>query len=529
VPNSLYNGVLGGIMKWVLASVLFFSAQSLANCLPQDVIKDEYLVRLKSNTDSSFQAKAHSSFLSELVSDPEFKVKVIHNQEAKKAMILSKTKASEVPPTLLHVKVAGNRVHDFTSDPKVLSVEQNCRVYSTAVPNDTSYQSRMWGHQVIESEKAWDISTGSREIIAAISDTGVDYNHEDLKANMWVNDIEKNGTPGVDDDGNGQVDDIYGYDFANNDGDPKPGTANGNYHGTHVAGTVGAVGNNSLGVTGVVWNTKLMAVKGFPDASTGGSLDALLATIYYAADNGARVVNCSWGGARAPTNAERDAIRYALQKGTIPVVAAGNDTRNASGFAPAGVAEALTVGATNSRDQLATFSNFGTIVDVVAPGGDAVQGGRGLPDTIYSTFPMNSPQGKYYGIQGTSMAAPHVAGLAALVLSINPNLTAQQVIDMIKATGDMIDVEASDSSLSKFTYPRINAFNAATSAKASLPPIDNPPCIGDQCSQSGVGAKGTLGVFNSNGCDYSATASMPIQFGFIFLFLPFMLVFFRRK
>ncbi|MCB0347980.1 MAG: S8 family serine peptidase [Bdellovibrionales bacterium] len=513
-------------MKWVFV-FLFIGRALSANCLPEDIIKDEYLVRLKPSDDISFQSKSQSSYLSDLLNDEDLKVHVIHNQDAKRAMILSKAKASEVPPTLLHVKVSGSKVYDLTSDPSVLSVEQNCVVHLQATPNDTSF-SRMWGHQVIHTEEAWDISTGSKDVIAAISDTGVDYNHEDLKDNMWVNELEKNGTPGVDDDGNGYVDDIYGYDFANGDGDPKPGTANGYYHGTHVAGTVGAVGNNALGVTGIVWKTKLMAVKGFPDASAGGSLDALLSTIYYAADNGARVVNCSWGGARAPTSAERDAIRYALQKGMVPVVAAGNDTQNASGFAPAGVAEALTVGASNSLDQLATFSNFGTIVDVIAPGGDVARGGRGLNETIYSTYPMNA--GKYNGIQGTSMAAPHVAGLATLLFSINPNLSAQEVIDMIKSTGDLVDVEASDASLSKFTYPRINAFKAAAAAQGTLPPPDdeNPPCTGDQCSQSGIGTAKELAQFNSNGCDYSVAASMPIQYGFIFLFLPILLVFFKR-
>ncbi len=513
-------------MKWVLFFLLVAGVAS-ANCLPEDIIKDEYLVRLKSSEDVSFQSKSHSTVLSELLGADGMQVKVIHNQDAKKSLILSKSKSSEIPPTLLHVKAEGSKVYDITSNPNVLSVEQNCVVHLQATPNDTSF-SRMWGHQIIHTEEAWDISTGSKEVVSAISDTGVDYNHEDLKDNMWINDLEKNGTAGVDDDGNGYVDDIYGYDFANQDGDPKPGTANGFYHGTHVAGTVGAVGNNALGVTGVVWKTKLMAVKGFPDASAGGSLDALLATIYYAADNGARVVNCSWGGARAPTSAERDAIRYALQKGMVPVVAAGNDTQNASGFAPAGVAEALTVGASNSLDQLATFSNFGTIVDVIAPGGDVARGGRGLNETIYSTYPMNA--GKYNGIQGTSMAAPHVAGLATLLFSINPNLTAQQVIDMIKSTGDVVSVEASDSALSKFTYPRINAFKAAAAAQAGLPPIDeNPPCTGDQCSQSGSSASKALAEFNSNGCNYSAKASAPVHFGFMFLLLPLILVFFRKK
>ncbi|MCB0384267.1 MAG: S8 family serine peptidase, partial [Bdellovibrionales bacterium] len=212
--------------------------------------------------------------------------------------------------------------------------------------------------------------------------------------------------------------------------------------------------------------------------------DDLLKTVYYAADNGAQVLNCSWGANQSPTSAERDAFSYALDMGLVVVVAAGNSAANARDFSPAGIAQVITVGSSNSLDELSSFSNYGTGVDVMAPGGDAPQYG-GRDEKILSTI----PGGKYVGQRGTSMASPYVAGLAALVLSINPALSNSEVDDLIKASADMFSVTVPRSSNLKYNYGRINARKAAEAALASLPqPDPAPECQpGQQCSQQGAG------------------------------------------
>lgn len=494
-------------MKIVFSFFVFLFTQNLfANCLPEDIIEDEYLIRVKS-LNIGFSAKSHNDILNEF--KHEFETKVIHNQVQKAEKTQNVFSKKALPPTLLHVKDVHHIIDNYKNHPDVLSIENNCLVHLTVTPDDTSF-ANMWAHQKIESEAGWDISTGSANVIVAISDTGIDYNHSDLKDNMWINDAEKNGQAGVDDDGNGYIDDIYGYDFANNDKDPMDG----NGHGTHVAGSVGAKGNNANGVVGVVWTTKLMAVKGLTDSGS-GSLDALLNTIYYAADNGANVINCSWGGERSPIQSERDAFDYAISKGVVPVVAAGNSAKNSSGFSPAGISSVLTVGASTPEDGLASFSNFGNVVDVIAPG-----------TSILSTWPTNVSPRNYNTIQGTSMASPHVAGLAALTLSINPNLGVDEVMNMIKDSGDMVTVTAANNV--SYTYPRINVLKLAQAAYASLP-VD-PPCTGEQCSSSGgIGRSvaSALPEFNSNGCSYSVGASS--SSGPYLLLLPFLILFIRRK
>ncbi|MCB0393615.1 MAG: S8 family serine peptidase [Bdellovibrionales bacterium] len=444
--------VLWGIL-FGLASICFFSATASAGCPSNRVIKNRYIVGLVDNRYSSYDVDFAQSSLSETLIAAGAKVKVLHDQPRSQNLVYSVDSKMQVPASILSVESEDLDVHSLSQDARVSYVENDCKMDLLAVPNDPRYSSQ-WGHQQISSESGWDIQTGDAKIIVAISDTGVDYNHPDLKDNMWKNMDELNGTPGVDDDGNGCVDDIYGCDLANNDGDPRPGGE----HGTHVAGIVGAVGNNGVGVSGVAWKVRLQASKGFRDGQNSAALSELLASVYYAADNGARVVNCSWGGESTPPQSTKDAFQYAVDKGVVPVVAAGNSTKNASGFSPAGISFVLTVGATGSSNQLATFSNFGSGVDVIAPGGDVQR--ANIPGSksegILSTLPNN----QYGELPGTSMASPQVAGLAALVLSRNPNLSVQEVMDIIKNSGDPTDVQASDAGRTAYRYPLINVRKA---------------------------------------------------------------------
>ncbi|MBA7602382.1 hypothetical protein ES703_09471 [subsurface metagenome] len=329
----------------------------------------------------------------------------------------------------------------FNRSANVLYAEPNYKYRLFVIPNDPRF-SEMWGldntgqtggtvDADIDAPEAWDIHTGDPEIIVAVSDTGIDYNHPDLADNMWVNTEELNGEPDVDDDGNGYVDDIYGYDFAgaykddpaDGDGDPCDML----FHGTHVAGTIGAVGNNGEGIVGVCWNVKLMALKIFaddhailPDLLVGDAVEA----IGYAIDNGAKIMNVSWGGYDY-SQSLYDAIANAGVAGLLFVAAAGNDYGNDNDFNPVYPASydldnIISVMATDQDDQMSFFSNYGaTSVDVGEPGTD-----------ILSTTPTYETAGMmvygistdYASLSGTSMAAPHIAGGCALVWSQYPSL-----------------------------------------------------------------------------------------------------------
>jgi len=310
--------------------------------------------------------------------------------------------------------------------PGVRYVEPDFVITASATPNDPSY-SRLWGlnntgqtggvaDADIDAPEAWDITTGSRSVVVGIVDTGIDYRHADLAANMWRNPGEIPGD-GIDNDRNGYVDDVYGWDFANNDSDPFDDAG----HGTHVAGTIGAAGNDGSGVVGVSWNVSLMALK-FLGADGSGTTSAAIAAINYATrmrtSYGVNVVatNNSWGGGGAST-ALRDAITAGGTAGIICVAAAGNESSNndTTPSYPANYSSNLiiSVAATDASNRLASFSNYGaTTVDVAAPGA-----------SIYSTV----PNGGYATYSGTSMATPHVTGTVALLAAANPQATAAEI------------------------------------------------------------------------------------------------------
>ena len=326
-------------------------------------------------------------------------------------------------------------------------VEPNFVRTISALPNDPSFSS-LWGLENtgqpggqegwdftgglptvgvigadIDAPSAWDVTTGSSNVVVAVIDTGVDYTHEDLAANMWRNPGEIAGN-NIDDDGNGFVDDVFGWDFGSNDNDPNDDSADPG-HGTHVAGTIGAAGNNGVGVTGVNWNVGIMALKIADDA---GNLttSAIIGAVNYVTmmreQFGVNIVasNNSYGG-YGISSAERAAIDAHCAADVIFVAAAGNDSINNDVF-PAYPAShnnplVMSVAATDRANQLARFSNTGpTSVDIAAPG-----------VAILSTTPGNNYE--YYG--GTSMASPHVAGAVGLLAAAFPNATGAQMRDAI--------------------------------------------------------------------------------------------------
>jgi subtilisin family serine protease len=335
-------------------------------------------------------------------------------------------------------------------DPNVTLAEPNYLFKASRVPSDSEY-GKLWGLNNIgnldkdglrglkgldiNAERAWDITTGSKNVVVAVIDTGVDFKIPDLADNAWTNQAEANGKPGIDDDNNGYVDDIHGFNFVANNGN----VTDDNGHGSHVSGTIGARGDDGRGVVGVNWNVSIMAVK-FLDSQGSGSLANAVKAIDYARKNGAKILSNSWGGGGF-TQTLKDAIEETRKADQVFVAAAGNDgaDNDKTPTYPASyqVDNIIAVAAVDNRGDLAYFSNFGVnSVHIAAPGVN-----------ILSTVP------KGFDIySGTSMATPHVAGVAALVSSANPNFTyaeiKKRILDSARplntlrgqiATGGMLD------------------------------------------------------------------------------------------
>ncbi len=312
------------------------------------------------------------------------------------------------------------------------------------VPNDARYREQ-WAHTKVQAERAWDITTGSSDVVIAIVDTGVHYGHEDLAANMWANSGETPGN-GIDDDGNGYVDDVYGYDFYNYDGDPFDDYG----HGTHCAGIAAAATNNSTGVAGAAWDCKIMAVK-FLSSTGYGGLAGAVASIRYAVDQGADVISNSWGGGGF-SETLNGAIADAYAQGVFLVASAGNSNSSSVHY-PAGYQRMMSVAATDSQDQKASFSSYGSWVDVAAPG-------VGILSTVPPSGGLGDPSG-YRLLNGTSMACPHLAGLAALLIGNDSTASNGKIAGTLASTADNID-ETNPGFEGFLGGGRVNAYQALT-------------------------------------------------------------------
>ncbi|MBE2281800.1 MAG: S8 family serine peptidase [Ignavibacteriaceae bacterium] len=293
------------------------------------------------------------------------------------------------------------------------------------IPNDPSL-SQQWYLPKVNAYEAWDINQGSENIVIAINDTGSDWDHPDLAGNIWSNpgEIPNNG---IDDDGNGYIDDVRGWDFGGSNGTPDNDPMEDQPdHGTHVAGLSSAVSNNGVGVSSLASKSKLMIVKtsrnDTRDPSSGQPYIMYgYEGIVYAADNGAHIVNCSWGGGGYSIFGQ-ETILYALNKGTLVVAAAGNSNSQNAHF-PSGYNHVFSVAASASSDAKASFSNYGYSIDVTAPG-----------QSMYNTWQNNV----YATLSGTSMASPLVSSLVALVMANFPNLTAVQAAEKVRVSTDDI-------------------------------------------------------------------------------------------
>ncbi|THB74063.1 MAG: hypothetical protein D6B28_02765, partial [Gammaproteobacteria bacterium] len=423
------------------------------NLTAKDYVPNELIIRLKDNSFStpnadlkklSLNSTAWLQNLGVISTTPVFK-------SFQKQFSKLQINHSGVLQRYLKVKVnAGNSMLEllerFNNDPNVEYVEPNFIYRKLESPNDPKIN-ELWAFNNsgqtggtpdsdIDLFEAWNYETGKESTIIAVIDSGVDYTHEDLKDNIWTNDDEI-ADNGIDDDENGFVDDVYGWDFGNRNNDPQDGDS----HGTHVSGTIGGTANNGVGVSGVAWNVRIMPIRFLNDEGEGTVADAVDA-IKYAVDNGAKIINASWGGPGA-SQAIKDAIEYAQAADVLFIAAAGNGDRYGNGIdndddsgtilnpseanypSSHDCPNILAVAATDHNDQLTGFSNYGlTTVDVAAPGYN-----------ILSTIPGN----KYAAYNGTSMATPIVSGIAALVLSQDSSLSALDIKQRIMDTVDPID------------------------------------------------------------------------------------------
>ena len=341
-------------------------------------------------------------------------------------------------------------ISELRKNPKIESIEPGYIVHTDFTPNDsftywewalnnTGQNAGVYGKD-IKAFTAWNVNQGSNNMVVAVLDSGVQTNHPDL-----VNKFYRDG-----------ANNIIGYDFSNGDSDANDD----NGHGTHVAGTIGAQSNNSVGVAGVCPNCKIMPVK-FLDYTGSGSTSDAISAIYFAVNNGAKVINNSWGG--APYNSVlQSAIDYAYNNGVIVVASAGNDNTSIPAY-PAAYNHVISVASTDSSDRKSSFSNYGSWVDVSAPGSSilsTILTGANLGGSCSDA--SFAPASDGYGYcSGTSMSAPIVSGVAALIASQYPTYTPDQIKSQIKNTADNIDA-SNPAYIGQIGLGRVNAYRALT-------------------------------------------------------------------
>jgi subtilisin family serine protease len=386
-------------------------------------------------------------------------------------------------------------VHDYSSDSHVSYAEPNYLIHSCVIPNDTYFNLQYALHNTgqsggtpdadIDAPEAWDIETGDENIVIAVVDSGVDWDHPDLVNNIWVNpgeDLNGNGKVDsddfndIDDDSNGFVDDLRGWDFVDTTNPVYPGEDGAvrdnnpmdfDGHGTHCSGIASAMTNNNIGIAGVCWDCSIMPVRAGYMSNTGlsaGEMDDIVAAVIYAADNGAHIMSNSWG-TYSFSDLLKDTMDYAYAQGVVLVAAAGNFDVNQRIY-PAALDNVIAVGATNNKDERVTLSDwgshFGSWVDVAAPGAD-----------IGSTYFNDS----YILMSGTSMATPHVSGLVGLMLSKNPGLNQEEVRTILRSTTDPV--------ISEF-YVGTGRINAYQALQRDTSPIANLNSILDDAHVSGI-------------------------------------------
>lgn len=427
-----------------LCSFIFFASQTYAISFNHPHKANELIIKFKDETSvtkqNDFLKRISATVLHRFSSNGALQISIPtknSDEELKKVANILKSQKD-----ILYIEL-NNIVHSYAVFPSDTRFNEQYSLYNT-LQNGTSRAD-------ISAPEAWEISTGSSDVIVAMVDTGFDYTHPDLAPNAWINSgevgFDGNGrdksTNGIDDDENGFVDDVRGWNFEKNTNDPMDNMVDG--HGSHCAGVIGAKGNDNYGVAGINWQVKIMGVRFLDDRGAGYVADGVKA-IEYAISMKAHVINNSWGNDEySPTLLA--ALRKAEEADIFVVNAAGNDSRNAEfgSIYPAGylVNNNISVAATNDKDELAEFSNYGFhTVHIAAPGVE-----------ILSVRPWAHG---WAHMSGTSMASPHVAGVAALIKSAFPNATYKQIKRRLMNNVDIIPSVSNK----VISGGRLNAFKA---------------------------------------------------------------------
>jgi subtilisin family serine protease len=414
--------------------------------------EDELLVKYRPESSATAKENSHRKLGASKIR--EFRSLRLHHVKLKKGMTVEEG------------------IKEYKKDPNVEYAEPDYIYTVNSVPNDT-YFGTLWGllnsgqtggtsGADIKATSAWDLTKGSSDVVVAVIDSGIDYTHEDLAANIWVNPVEIPGN-GIDDDGNGYIDDIHGIDTYNSDTNPMDDHG----HGTHVAGTIGALGNNGTGVVGVNWNVRIIACKFLNAGGSGSTSDAVECLQYIKGlrDKGVNIVatNNSWGGG-GYSQALYDAIN--AQRELLFIAAAGNDSSNNDfvNHYPSSykLPNVISVAASDHNDGKASFSNYGKrTVHVGAPGSNITSlraAGTDMYGDGHTFVPLGDSNAKYMRASGTSMATPHVTGLAALIAAQDQERDWRTIKNLILSSGTAIP--AMDGAT--ITGRRINAYGALT-------------------------------------------------------------------
>lgn len=428
-------------------ATLALSATAQASLQKVDAVPGEYIVRLKpAYTEMSVNSLARALGA------------YVKSEIPSQNIIVVKRASFETTSSAIKTMAQNNLVD---------VVEPNYIYKMNQLPNDPMME-QLWGLRNfgqkdpkgkvgvagvdVGMEQAWDIETGSKKMVVAVIDTGIDFNHPDLAPNLWTNEAEANGKAGIDDDNNGVIDDIHGFNAIDGSGNAMDDQG----HGSHCSGTIGAKGNDGVGIAGVNWDVQLMAVK-FLDSNGSGTLENALKAIDYATKMGAKVMSNSWGGGGF-SQTLLDAIKRSNDAGALFVAAAGNDSNNndqtPSYPATYDVPNIISVAAIDNQGVMASFSNYGRrTVHLGAPGVNV----------------WSSTGGQYASFSGTSMATPHVSGVAALVWAHEPQLTALELKQRLLATARPI---AGLKGKTK-TGGLVNAYNALTNTTPA-PDVNDP-------------------------------------------------------
>lgn len=441
----------------------------------QDYEKNQIRVKFKSNSQilESINKIESSTILSELLGEYKVYSFLDDNLQFAYQRALEKKNKNKLmssyiknnPLSNIYTLEYSSNIDPFIAAKKLESsndVEFAEVVYKREIvftPNDPQVKDQ-YHHNLIKTFQSWDLLDTTKKVIIGIVDTGIEFEHSDLKDNIWYNEgemgLDANNKPkqsnGIDDDENGYVDDFQGWDMALGDNDPRPG----HRHGTHVAGIVSAKANNLIGVSGVAFNGKLMAVKIAPDNRNATNVVNSYQGLLYSAIMGADVINCSWGGGGF-SNAEASLVSAAVDLGAVIVCAAGNNG-SLQAFYPSSYNNVLSVASSDENDSQSSFSNYHPKVDVSAPGSNI------LSSVLDNTYANSS---------GTSMASPVAAGVVAMIKTNFKEYNNIQIMEHLKATTDDIEDNLVSSRKGNFGTGRVNAFSALNTPSPQLVTLDS--------------------------------------------------------